>query len=63
MENVYYELVESEEVYVRELEVVVEVRRVGRRDRGERWRVEKEGCGRRECEGGRSRERMKLIGI
>lgn len=34
MENVYYELVESEEAYVRDLEVVVEVRWVGRRDRG-----------------------------
>ena len=48
MENVYYELVEGEEVYVRDLEVVVEVRRVGKRDRGERWRVEKEGYGRRD---------------
>lgn len=35
----------------------------GKEGQGESWRVEKEGCGRREREGVGSRERMKLIGI
>ena len=33
MENVYYELVESEESYVRDLEVIVEVRQEGNEGR------------------------------
>ena len=45
MEDVYYELIESEEGYVRDLEVIVEVRQEGIRkeDRTERRRVERKG--------------------
>ena len=48
MENVYYELVESEEGYVRDLEVIVEVRQEGMRkeDRRERRRGERKRGGR-----------------
>ena len=57
MENVYYELLESEEGYVQDLEVVVEVRleEMREEDREERWR---EGEGREEERGGgRRREK------
>ena len=45
MEDIYYELIESEEGYVRDLEVIVEVRQEGIRkeDRRERRRVERKG--------------------
>ena len=63
MENVYYELIESEEGYVRDLEVIVEVRQEGMRkeDMRERRRVERKGGGRdaggRDGEGGKKRKR------